>query len=63
MIFRAIVTVAFVWFVWPHEPDIGLGRPAVASEIPAIARIRGVMLDKIDKARADIELARGQHQP
>jgi hypothetical protein len=36
MIFRAILSIAFVAVFVPHEPDLGFGRPS-ALGIPAIA--------------------------
>ena len=36
MIFRAVLSIAFVAVFIPHEPDLGFGRPS-SVDIPAIA--------------------------
>lgn len=28
MLFRALFWIGLVWLLMPHEPDLGLGRPA-----------------------------------
>ena len=35
MIFRAIFWIGLVSLLMPHEPDLGLGRPAVGISLPA----------------------------
>src|SRR5579871_1853681 len=37
MIFRAAVGIGLVWLLVPHEPDIGLGRPEVRSQLNRLA--------------------------
>lgn len=51
MLGRAMLTVAAVVLVAPHEPDVGLGQPAARP----LARIQSLVLAAIDRVRSDIE--------
>ncbi len=36
MLMRASFALALVWFIIPHEPDLGLGRPSLRPPIAAV---------------------------
>ncbi len=67
MIFRAVFWIGLVSLLMPHEPDLGFGRPGVAS--PGAAGLASVMpsgagnllygvhtlgIRSIDEVRADL---------
>lgn len=40
MILRTVFCVFVVWLLFPHEPDLGLGRPGICSmKLPVDARL------------------------
>jgi len=66
---RAVLTLAFVWVMFPHQPDLGLGRPtAIATLISdtacaarcdangsaTIENSRNVLFDTIARVRGDL---------
>jgi len=42
MIFRAVFWIGLVSLLMPHEPDLGLGRPAAGTSLPSAANSRAV---------------------
>ncbi len=60
MVFRAITSLALVWFLVPHEPNVGLGRPSVLSQAQFIAHLHDTLLAGVEKARTDLVASRQQ---
>jgi len=38
MLIRASFALALVWFLIPHEPNVGLGRPSLRPHIEGVER-------------------------
>ncbi len=66
---RAILTIGFVWVMFPHQPDLGLGRPtAIATMISdasangcasqcdatGIEKSRNALFDTLARVRGDL---------
>jgi hypothetical protein len=63
MAFRAMTSLAMVWFLVPHEPNVGLGRPSLLSEAQTLAYVHDVVLASVARARAEMAAGRQQEAP
>jgi hypothetical protein len=63
MIFRAIFWIGLVSLLMPHEPDIGLGRPAAGISLPAMLKSWGdSSLARADGLEPNGAMASGRRQ-
>ena len=53
MIGKVIITAAFVILAVPHEPDLGLGRPAPVP-VAGAAQARDILWSALDRVQADL---------
>ncbi len=60
MFFRAIMMIGLVWLLWPHEPDLGLGRPPTPFQSGNLKTLRDGVIDRIDDVRTELESAQSR---
>jgi hypothetical protein len=55
MFLKAPLVVAFVLLLAPQEPDLGFGRPHIASPIAGPEFVRREILEAIERVRTDFK--------
>jgi hypothetical protein len=54
MIWKPILTLAFLAMAVPHEPNIGMGKPATFA-LPQLALAHSALLAALERVRADLK--------
>jgi len=54
MLGKLVATFAFMAFILPHEPDIGMGQQATFASIQ-LGQAQLVLFTALDKVRADLK--------